>query len=205
MFFEKSKEKELSPELFKNPTSEYRGAPFWAWNSKLEREELSRQIKIFKKMGFGGFNMHVRQGLEDEYLGEEYLSAMRFSAEEAEKEGMLAWAYDEDRWPSGVAGGIVTKNPLFRQKFLNMCFKDKESAETKDEAMNAGLPYFLAAFSLDIDENGIMRSYRRIERDEPAENKRYFFQCNSNVTIASIIIVLSIFGFSYLTSVRVLA
>jgi hypothetical protein len=24
-------------DLFKNPTSEYRGAPFWAWNCALDR------------------------------------------------------------------------------------------------------------------------------------------------------------------------
>ena len=175
MYFEKSKEKELSLELFKNPTAEYRAQPFWAWNSKLEKAELESQIKTFKKMGFGGFNMHVRQGLEDEYLGEEYLSAMRYSAECAEREGMLAWAYDEDRWPSGAAGGIVTKNPLFRQKFLNMSLSDKESAPTKLEAMKEGKPYFLAAFSVEIDDEGIMRSYKRIDRSERGENKRYFF------------------------------
>ncbi len=175
MYFEKLKEMELTRELFENPTACYRAAPFWAWNSKLEKRELERQIKMFKEMGFGGFNMHVRQGLEDEYLGEEYLSAMRHSAECAEREGMLAWAYDEDRWPSGAAGGIVTKNPLFRQKFLNMCFADKESAPTKDAAMREGKPYFLAAFSLQIDEDGVMRSYKRIDRGEYAENKRYFF------------------------------
>ena len=175
MYFEKSKEKELSAELFKNPTSEYRAAPFWAWNSKLDKDELTRQIKIFKQMGFGGFNMHVRQGLEEEYLGKEYLSAMRHSAECAEREGMLAYAYDEDRWPSGAAGGIVTKNPVFRQKFLNMCFRDKATLLTKSEAAESGKPYFLAAFSVEIDENGVMLSYKRIGRDEPAENKRYFF------------------------------
>jgi hypothetical protein len=63
MYFKKSLENELSAELFKNPDACYRAAPFWAWNSELRREELSRQIKIFKEMGFGGFNMHVRQGL----------------------------------------------------------------------------------------------------------------------------------------------
>ena len=64
MYFSKSKEKTLSKELFQNPTTEYRGAPFWAWNSKLDLDELGWQIEIFKEMGFGGFNMHVRQGLE---------------------------------------------------------------------------------------------------------------------------------------------
>ena len=176
MYFKKSLENELSAELFKNPDACYRAAPFWAWNSELRHEELSRQIKIFKEMGFGGFNMHVRQGLEAEYLGREYLEAIRFSAERAEKEGMTAWAYDEDRWPSGAAGGIVTKNPRYRQKFLNMCFHDKENtANTKDEAATSGLPYFLAAFALEIDDCGTMRSYKRISRGDYAENKRYFF------------------------------
>ncbi|MBP3384638.1 MAG: hypothetical protein J6M22_04135, partial [Firmicutes bacterium] len=52
----------LDRELFENPTSEYRGAPFWAWNGKLDREELARQIRIFRKMGMGGFHIHVRTG-----------------------------------------------------------------------------------------------------------------------------------------------
>ena len=47
--------------------------PFWAWNKKLEKNELLEQIEIFKKMCFGGFNMQVRQGLEDEYLGKTYM------------------------------------------------------------------------------------------------------------------------------------
>ena len=53
MFYKKNTEKVLSKELFKNPTSEYRGTPFWAWNCELEEEELLRQIEIFKEMGLG--------------------------------------------------------------------------------------------------------------------------------------------------------
>ena len=44
MLYPKSTEKNLSPELFRHPGSEYRGAPFWAWNCRLEREELERQL-----------------------------------------------------------------------------------------------------------------------------------------------------------------
>jgi len=40
--------------LFENPSKEYRGKPFWAWNGKLTEEELLRQIDIFEQMGFGG-------------------------------------------------------------------------------------------------------------------------------------------------------
>ena len=31
-------------EYFKNCDNEYRSAPFWSWNDKLEKEELIRQI-----------------------------------------------------------------------------------------------------------------------------------------------------------------
>ena len=51
-------------ETFKNPGNDYRGAPFWAWNGKLEPDELRRQIRIMHRMGLGGFFMHSRVGLD---------------------------------------------------------------------------------------------------------------------------------------------
>ncbi len=178
MYFNKSKEKTLSKELFMSPTAEYRGAPFWAWNSKLDTKELGWQIEIFKEMGFGGFNMHVRQGLETTYLGKGYMDAVRFCAEKAQEEGMFAWLYDEDRWPSGCAGGFVTKNPEHRQKFLNMTFADKlDCATSKEQAKKTGKPFFLACFSVKIGKDGKMTSFTRVERDANCPNKRYFFLC----------------------------
>jgi hypothetical protein len=61
-------------------------------------------------MGFGGFHMHSRVGLDTEYLGEEYMDIVKKCVERAKEKGMLAWLYDEDRWPSGAAGGLVTKD-----------------------------------------------------------------------------------------------
>ena len=71
------KNKELSKELFRKPTSEYRGTPFWAWNCDLERDELLRQIDVFKEMGLGGFHMHVRTGMSTEYLSDEFMSLIK--------------------------------------------------------------------------------------------------------------------------------
>lgn len=176
MYFKKSKEPKLTEELFKNPTSEYRGAPFWAWNSALDLNELGWQIEVFKKMGFGGFNMHVRQGLETPYLGKGYMDAVRFCAQKAQEENMFAWLYDEDRWPSGVAGGIVTKNPIHRQKYLNMTFTDNpDCAQSKAQASETGKPFFLACFSVEIGDDGKMLSYKKVDRFSDAPNKRYFF------------------------------
>jgi hypothetical protein len=103
---------------FNNPPAIWRGKPFWAWNGKLEKEELLRQIHVMKEMGFGGFFMHSRTGLETEYLGTEWFDLINACADEAEKVGLEAWLYDEDRWPSGLAGGIVSKHQEFRQKAI---------------------------------------------------------------------------------------
>lgn len=111
----------------KNPSSEYRAKPFWAWNGKLEKEELGRQIECMKEMGFGGFFMHARTGLETEYLSEEWFSLVRFCAEKAYSLGMEAWLYDEDRWPSGTCGGKVTENPENRLRFLSLYSSESEA------------------------------------------------------------------------------
>lgn len=103
---------------FSNPGCEYRGAPFWAWNGKLEPEELRRQVRVMKEMGLGGFFMHSRVGLDTVYLSDEWFECIKACIDEAEKLDMKAWLYDEDRWPSGAAGGIVTKNHAYRAKKL---------------------------------------------------------------------------------------
>lgn len=105
---------------FKNPSEIYRGRPFWSWNGKLTKEELLRQIDVIKEMGFGGFFCHSRTGLDTEYLGEEWFDLINDCADYGEKQGLDTWLYDEDRWPSGSAGGMVTKKIENRMKFLKM-------------------------------------------------------------------------------------
>lgn len=103
---------------FVSPSVAYRGKPFWSWNGELRGEELVRQAKIMKEMGLGGYFMHSRAGLITEYLGEEWFDRINEVADVAEADGMEAWLYDEDRWPSGSAGGKVTIDPQYRMKSL---------------------------------------------------------------------------------------
>ena len=85
MLYSKNQTKKLDTELFKNPTCEYRGTPFWAWNCKLTKEELLEQIDNFKTMGMGGFHMHVRTGMASPYLDDEFMGYIRLCIEEAKK------------------------------------------------------------------------------------------------------------------------
>lgn len=91
-----------------NPPRNSRAFPFWAWNDKLEPKELVRQIHRLKAQGFGGFFMHSREGLETPYLSEEWNECIRICTETAQQLDLQAWLYDEDRWPSGSCGGLVT-------------------------------------------------------------------------------------------------
>ncbi|MBQ8716601.1 MAG: hypothetical protein IJY43_01985 [Clostridia bacterium] len=109
--------KQLKKE-FVSPSVAYRGKPFWAWNGELRGEELTRQAGIMKQMGLGGYFMHSRTGLITEYLGDEWFDLINEVADTAEHDGMEAWLYDEDRWPSGSAGGKVTVDPQYRMKSL---------------------------------------------------------------------------------------
>lgn len=128
--------------VFTNPPAEYRGKPFWSWNGELKKDELFRQMQVIKDMGMGGFFMHSRTGLATEYMGKEWFEMINACADEGAKQGMEAWLYDEDRWPSGTAGGLVTIEPKFRLKFMTMQIIPGKDFEWKEN--------YTAAFSVQL-------------------------------------------------------
>ena len=109
---------------FNDPDCRFRGKPFWAWNGKLQADELRRQIRVMKAMGLGGFFMHSRVGLATAYLSDEWFQMVQACIDEARDQKMEAWLYDEDRWPSGAAGGLVTKTPKYRAKSLVLSVRE---------------------------------------------------------------------------------
>lgn len=165
MIYKKNQSTTLDMDLFKNPTSEYRAAPFWAWNCELEEKELLWQIEQLKKMGFGGFYMHTRSGMSTKYLSDEFMQLIKSCTQKAKDEKMLAWLYDEDRWPSGAAGGYVTKTPLYRQRRLLFTTKKPDGILPKSEALQKGAPYLLAVFDVTLTDSGELAEYRTVKAD----------------------------------------
>ncbi len=101
------------------PLNEFRPAPFWVWNDWIETDEIKRQINAFAEQGYGGFFIHPRIGLETPYLSEEWMDRVGEAVAYAKQRGIAAWLYDEDKWPSGYAGGIVPRlGPEYREKAL---------------------------------------------------------------------------------------
>ncbi len=97
-------------ELKSEKINEYRPLPFWSWNDDLQEEKLVKQIERMKNSGCGGYFMHARGGLKTEYMGDKWFSCIKACAEAGKRLGMQSWAYDENGWPSGFAGGKLLVN-----------------------------------------------------------------------------------------------
>lgn len=160
-------------QLIKNPPAIFRGTPFWSWNGTLDRDRLMKQLDIFQKMGMGGGHIHVRTGLTDEYLGDTFMGHVKAVVDEAKRRDMLTWLYDEDRWPSGFAGGLVTKDHANRTRQLLMTTKRPEPGETRMHIVHHDRPQpvtdrtFIAAWALRFEDTKLA-SWRRIEESEDA-------------------------------------
>lgn len=137
-----------------NPPAIFRPAPFWSLNSKLEIPRLCSQIESMNNVGMGGFFMHSRYGLKTEYLSDEWFECLRACVETARRLGLKAYLYDEDRYPSGSNGGMITRdNVEYRTHFLNVTITDH--IESPDHA-------HLGMFNILLDEQGCLRSYQQV-------------------------------------------
>ena len=181
MLYKKNKTEKLDMELFRNPTAEYRGTPFWSWNCKLEQEELEWQLEAFKKMGFGGAHMHVRTGLATPYLSDEFMDMVKACVDKAKKEEMLAWLYDEDRFPSGAAGGLVTKDEQYRCRYLLFTPRPYSGEDRKIEGeitlwgvIRSEDGRLLSCYDVELDDRGYLKSWKVIGADEPAEHEKWY-------------------------------
>lgn len=175
----------FSTGLFAEPTAAYRGCPFWSWNNRLDREQLLRQVDYFKAMGMGGVTIHCRTGLGTEYLGAAFMDIVRACADKATREGMLTWLYDEDRWPSGFAGGLVTKDERYRLRHL--LFTARPYGGQQDAVVDISSAVanrtengvLLAVYDVVLGRDGTLARYRRLTPADagmaPAEGVRRWY------------------------------
>lgn len=150
---------------FYAPSAKWRGKPFWAWNGDLKADELIRQIDVMKEMGLGGHFMHSRVGLQTEYLGEDWFKLINQCTDYSASVGLEAWLYDEDRWPSGSAGGLVTEDPALRMRFIH--------ADVQDKASWVAFPNAIATFTANV--NGVILT--ELQREKSAD----FTGCGTHV------------------------
>ena len=174
---------------FVNPPAKYRGAPFWAWNTKIEKEVIKKQIPVFAEMGFGGYHVHVRVGMDTPYMSEEYLELVKECEKTGEKYGLRTHLYDEDRWPSGFGGGKVTEEPKHRMKHLLFTTRPY-SGQTIERDPNRMANFAMAVrsengelracYDIVTDEKGYLKNFRRIAESEDVQGIRWYVYVETN-------------------------
>lgn len=175
--------KRFDVEKFRNPGAEYRGKPFWAWNCKVTPERVKEQLGYFKKMGMGGATIHCRTGLDIPYLGTEFMECVHMAVEQARQTGQKICLYDEDRWPSGAAGGIVTKDKQYRARCLILTPTPMEEQDFEQEEIHCDSfaqgrlrpdASLLAVYEIDLADD-VLHGYQRVSAEHKGANVWYAY------------------------------
>lgn len=159
--------------LLHNVPDEYYPFYSWIWNDKIEKEEIVNQLIKMKVAGITNIYIiseskkfrpvYMPTYAEPEYLSDEYMELFSFAVEEAQKQGMHVWIYDEDGWPSGSCGGKTaeTRENLRVKKFV----KENDTYVLKDMSGEKFYPNLMLEESTDAFIKETHEKYKSICAD----------------------------------------
>ncbi|WFB37321.1 glycosyl hydrolase [Kiritimatiellota bacterium B12222] len=155
---------------FKTPPADLRGAPFWSLNHDLnDHDRLREYIDAFETMGIGGYHLHVRCGLKNDYLGPDFLKAISAARDYGAQKGMLSYLYDEDTWPSGFAGGAVTTELTHRRRWVAL----QKGRPTEAES---DVVHYICAYKISLNDQGLRIAHQRIPFEQGREEDWFLTQ-----------------------------
>ncbi len=121
-----------SPEKqFKKPSRQFMPMPLWHINGELTTEGIRQQMKDANDVGFTGISLlplasrENRPGTNPEFLTEAYFERYQDVLDVAEELDMEIILYDDNDFPSGMAGGKLEK------QFPDYTMKRLDKAETE--------------------------------------------------------------------------
>lgn len=115
-------------EAFRDPPRQYSLMPYWFWNGRITESETRRQIGEMMRQGVYQAVVFPWDGMEPEYLSEEYWRQLGAALDAARELGFTLNLADELNWPSGHAwrpeGGpelsrVLEVRPEFRMRRLD--------------------------------------------------------------------------------------
>ena len=115
-------------ENFENPQASHWPGYFWFINSRLEADEIKKQLRDMFDHGARSVCFHP---LPDDfrfdfystlqpYLSEEYHNCVNIAVDECHRLGMNYYLYDEGGWPSGNACGQLWKSDPEKYCLMNI-------------------------------------------------------------------------------------
>ncbi len=106
---------------WKSPSPEYGPEPYYSLNGAVTREVLQRDLDTAKRLGFHAVTIQPGRGNKEAYLSPEYFALFKQLVEEARKRDLRVWIIDDAGYPSGFAGGLITKErPELRMQALTI-------------------------------------------------------------------------------------
>ena len=99
----------------------FKGKPLkmWAWNEKLNTGYIQSHISRIVEAGYGSFCICADGGLENKYMGDEWMRSVASAIEKAKENSLGIWISDEFGSFSGSGNGAVNSLGLeYEQKFL---------------------------------------------------------------------------------------
>jgi hypothetical protein len=132
---------------FKTPPREY-GAIVWLTNAgELTQARIVSDLDRCLANGVFIVNLGWGNFLKPNYLSPEQLALAKFAVEEASKRGMKIWIQDEGNYPSGFAGGMISKE--YPQLRMQGIVADVRISVAAGQTLTMPLPPgTLGAFSL---------------------------------------------------------
>lgn len=104
---------------FLEPPPEYGLTIWWWWNGDMTEDEIIRDLRDIKAHNVNSVLLWAYYGLSIEYLSPLWFERVRFAVEQARKLNMRIWLMDEGSYPSGFAGGKISKeHPELRMQVL---------------------------------------------------------------------------------------
>ncbi|WP_200979984.1 glycosyl hydrolase [Echinicola sp. 20G] len=117
---------------FANPPGRYRPMPFWHINGELTTQGIRQQMIDAKEAGFSGVSLlplaeksPSKPGTSPNFLSEEYFERYQDMIKIAEELDMEIVLYDDNDFPSGMAGGKM------EEKYPNHTMKRLDKIEYK--------------------------------------------------------------------------
>lgn len=108
---------EMLIQKLQNPSLDYNPVVMWFWNGSIDEAGITFQLEKFREQNVVQFFIHPAGGMDVPYMSDRFLKLIRHAVMEAKRLGMKYWIYDENDWPSGMAGGLIREQyPESKQK-----------------------------------------------------------------------------------------
>jgi alpha-L-rhamnosidase len=111
-------------------------------NNGLKPDEVRKQVREIAHAGYQAIYGHARQGLETPYFSEEWWEIIKIIVDECRTNGMKFAIWDEDYFPSAVAGDrIIWNNPELTSQNIEFTIAEFKTTESSIELklLNANL------------------------------------------------------------------